>query len=77
MCASISAVALQIGLALAACILIYNALAFPPPNGPGLRVKLYPSEKRRLSWPMGMGGGTVGDERGVNLLGAAYASLAS
>ncbi|MEO8029669.1 MAG: NYN domain-containing protein [Gemmatimonadota bacterium] len=37
----------------------HNALAFPPPNGPGLRVKLYPSEKRRLNWPPGMGGGTV------------------
>lgn len=37
----------------------HNALAYPPPHGPGLRVKLYQSEKRRLAWPANMGAGPV------------------
>jgi uncharacterized LabA/DUF88 family protein len=37
----------------------HNALAFPPPNGPGLRVKLYWLQKRQLFWPKSMGGEAV------------------
>jgi uncharacterized LabA/DUF88 family protein len=34
-------------------------LQYPPPRGPGLRVKLYWLQKRGLSWPPHMGGGPV------------------
>lgn len=37
----------------------HNALAYPPPSGPGLRVKLYWLAKRQLFWPSHMGGGPV------------------
>jgi uncharacterized LabA/DUF88 family protein len=37
----------------------HNALAYPPPSGPGLRVKLYWLVKRQLFWPSHMGGGPV------------------
>ena len=37
----------------------HNALAFPPPNGPGLRVKLYWVQKKTMYWPTQMGGGAV------------------
>jgi len=37
----------------------HNALAYPPPTGPGLRVKLYWLVKRQLFWPGHMGGGAV------------------
>ena len=37
----------------------HNALAYPPPHGPGLRVKLYWLQKRQLDWPKAMGGGKV------------------
>jgi len=37
----------------------HNALAYPPPTGPGLRVKLYWLAKRQLFWPSYMGGGPV------------------
>jgi uncharacterized LabA/DUF88 family protein len=37
----------------------HNALAYPPPNGPGLRVKLYWLQRKPLFWPTGMGGGPV------------------
>jgi uncharacterized LabA/DUF88 family protein len=37
----------------------HNALAFPPPNGPGLRVKIYWLQKKQLYWPNAMGGGPV------------------
>ncbi len=37
----------------------HNALAFPPPGGPGLRVKLYWTQKKALYWPSQMGGGPV------------------
>ena len=37
----------------------YNALAFPPPSGPGLRVKLYSLQRRQLYWPAHLGGGPV------------------
>ena len=37
----------------------HNALAFPPPGGPGLRVKLYWTQKKSLYWPTQMGGGPV------------------
>jgi uncharacterized LabA/DUF88 family protein len=37
----------------------HNALAYPPPNGPGLRVKLYWLQKRQLYWPPGLGGNPV------------------
>jgi uncharacterized LabA/DUF88 family protein len=37
----------------------HNALSFPPPNGPGLRVKLYWLQEKELYWPAHMGGGPV------------------
>lgn len=37
----------------------HNALAYPPPGGPGLRVKLYWLHKRKLNWPAKLGGGPV------------------
>lgn len=42
-------------------------LQYPPPNGPGLRVKLYWLQRRELRWPAHMGGGLVlHPETGVN-----------
>ena len=37
----------------------HNALAYPPPGGPGLRVKLYWLENKKLYWPKKLGGGQV------------------
>lgn len=37
----------------------HNALAYPPPSGPGLRVKSYWLSTRQLFWPASMGGGPV------------------
>lgn len=37
----------------------HNFLAYPPPSGPGLRVKLYWMQKRQLYWPSSLGGGPV------------------
>ena len=37
----------------------HSALAYPPPSGPGLRVKLYWLQKRGLYWPSAWGGGAV------------------
>jgi len=37
----------------------HNALAYPPPTGPGLRVKIYWLVKKQLFWPGHMGGGPV------------------
>lgn len=37
----------------------HNALAYPPPTGPGLRVKLYWLQRKPLFWPHMMGGGPV------------------
>ena len=37
----------------------HTALAYPPPSGPGLRVKLYWLQKRALTWPNAWGGGPV------------------
>jgi uncharacterized LabA/DUF88 family protein len=37
----------------------HNALSYPPPGGPGLRVKLYWLHKKRLFWPQKFGGGPV------------------
>ena len=37
----------------------HNALAYPPPGGPGLRIKLEWLSKKQLYWPKGMGGGPV------------------
>lgn len=34
-------------------------LAYPPPGGPGLRVKLYWLQRRKLYWPQKMGGPVV------------------
>ena len=34
----------------------HTALQFPPPQGPGLRVKLYWLQRRELRWPPHMGG---------------------
>jgi len=37
----------------------HNALQYPPPAGPGLRVKLYWLQEKELFWPPHMGGGAV------------------
>jgi hypothetical protein len=37
----------------------HNALAYPPPGGPGLRVKLEWLKRKPLYWPKVMGGGSV------------------
>jgi hypothetical protein len=37
----------------------HSALSYPPPNGPGIRVKLYWLQKRPLFWPASWGGGPV------------------
>jgi uncharacterized LabA/DUF88 family protein len=37
----------------------HNALAYPPPAGPGLRVKLYWLRKKQLFWPSHLGGEAV------------------
>jgi uncharacterized LabA/DUF88 family protein len=37
----------------------HNALQYPPPTGPGLRVKLYWLQEKELYWPAHMGGGAV------------------
>jgi len=38
---------------------LHNALAYPPPNGPGLRVKIYWLQKKLLYWPKHLGGDPV------------------
>lgn len=37
----------------------HSALAHRPPDGPGIRVKLYWLQKRQLFWPTSWGGGPV------------------
>lgn len=37
----------------------HNALAYPPPTGPGLRVKLYWLQRRKLFWPQKLGAAPV------------------
>ena len=37
----------------------HSALQYPPPGGPGLRVKLYWLQRRALYWPATWGGGAV------------------
>lgn len=37
----------------------HSALSYPPPTGPGLRVKSYWLSKKQLFWPASMGGGLV------------------
>lgn len=37
----------------------HSALSYPPPDGPGIRVKLYWLQKRALFWPSSWGGGPV------------------
>jgi len=37
----------------------HSALSFPPPSGPGLRVKSYWLSRRQLQWPAALGGGAV------------------
>ena len=37
----------------------HNALAYPAPGGPGLRVKLYWLQKKKLFWPAALGGGPI------------------
>jgi uncharacterized LabA/DUF88 family protein len=37
----------------------HSALSYRPPDGPGIRVKLYWLQKRPLSWPTSWGGGPV------------------
>lgn len=36
-----------------------NALAYPPPGGPGLRVKIYWLHRKKLWWPKALGGAPV------------------
>jgi len=38
---------------------LHNALAYPPPTGPGLRVKIYWLHKKKLFWSQSLGGGPV------------------
>ncbi|MGH9752387.1 MAG: NYN domain-containing protein [Blastocatellia bacterium] len=38
---------------------LHNALTFPPPGGPGLRVKVYWLQKKQLYWPRDLGGHPV------------------
>ena len=40
----------------AAANAFHTALQYPPPNGPGLRVKLYWLQRRQLKWPQKLGG---------------------
>jgi len=42
-----------------------NALAFPPPTGPGLRSKIYWLQKKELHWPPFLGGGKVTHQNGT------------
>lgn len=35
---------------------LHNALAYPPPTGPGLRVKIYWLQRKLLWWPAQLGG---------------------
>jgi len=37
----------------------HSALSYPPPAGPGIRVKLYWLQKKPLFWPASWGGGPV------------------
>lgn len=37
----------------------HSALSYPPPAGPGIRVKLYWLQKKPLFWPTSWGGGPV------------------
>lgn len=37
----------------------HSALSYPPPAGPGIRVKLYWLQKKALYWPTSWGGGPV------------------
>lgn len=37
----------------------HSAIAYPPPRGPGLRVKLYWLQRKPLFWPKSLGGGPV------------------
>jgi uncharacterized LabA/DUF88 family protein len=37
----------------------HSALSYPPPAGPGIRVKLYWLQKKPLFWPVSWGGGPV------------------
>jgi uncharacterized LabA/DUF88 family protein len=37
----------------------HRALAYPPPAGPGIRVKLYWLQKKPLFWPSSWGGGAI------------------
>jgi len=38
---------------------LHNVLAYPPPTGPGLRVKIYWLHKKKLWWPKSLGGEPV------------------
>ncbi len=38
---------------------LHNALTFPPPKGPGFRVKIYWLSKKVLTWPSKLGGQIV------------------
>jgi uncharacterized LabA/DUF88 family protein len=38
---------------------LYNALSYPPPDGPGLRVKTYWIQRNQLYWPKSLGGQPV------------------
>ena len=38
---------------------LHNALAYPPPKGPGFRVKIYWLQRKQLWWPRNLGGQPV------------------
>lgn len=38
---------------------LHNKLAYPPPGGPGFRVKIYWLNRKLLSWPRALGGQPV------------------
>lgn len=38
---------------------LHNALAYPPPTGPGFRLKIYWLQKKKLYWPLELGGQPV------------------
>jgi len=38
---------------------LHNSLAYPPPHGPGLRVKIYWLSRKQLWWPKHLGGHAV------------------
>lgn len=55
---------------------LHNALTYPPPKGPGLRVKNYWLQKSKLCWPAKLGGHPVMHPTIPNLQFEQYAQKA-